>query len=636
MPNMFFREAPFLRLVFPFLIGIVLYKWHPFWWTGLWFVILGQITVLYFLIYRVPTVWKYKIRFVSHAFIYSIFIVFGFANTHLQCDYNRPNFYDAEATETLIVVLNDEPILKGKYYKTKATIQAQGKSKKLGSILLYLEISAHTPHYGDLIALNSKLLNIEPPKNPHEFNYKKYLANQGIHHQCFTDFDSWQWVDRNKGNPIVSLGHDVKRSATSRISNHFKNDDHIGVLNALLLGDKSNLDGALKKTFSETGTMHVLAVSGLHVGIMFLLTKSLLLLFFRGRSKTIGVVLSIGVLWFFALITGFSPSVSRACFMFSLVEVGSLFKRNVSVYNSLACAAFFLLMHNPLNLFNLGFQFSFLAVVGIVTLQKPLRLLVNTKSWLLSKLIDLTAVSVAAQIATLPLILFYFGQFPLLFFVSNLLVIPVITVILYLGITVLVFYNIAVIASILSWCTSAYLWFLLESVRWIQSIPGAFIDHLFFSKIELVFLCLLTLAISGIILEYRLRLVRSTALICAIFLTSVSSLRKYQNHRSSEIIRFDLGKETCLILRNGNKIERLSNEDISDKDWAFHCVPYLESKNINKLDKAVVASSRMDSCLLSVVTPNKTFNVKDVSDFIPSSQKDVVSNTKFISVKTNL
>ena len=202
-----------------------------------------------------------------------------------------------------------------------------------------------------------------------------------------------------------------------------------------MFGYKEDLDDEWLEAFSKTGTIHVLAVSGLHVGIIYLLLSGILLMRrSNGRSLKLKSAVILLCLFAYCLLTGFAPSVSRASIMFGVVIVAKAFQRRSNIYNTLSFACFLLLVVSPYNLYNVGFQFSFLAVVGIVYYTDTFRKWVPVSSYLGDKVVTLLSVSVAAQITTFPIGLYYFHQYPNLFMISNLIVIPCITVILYLGI----------------------------------------------------------------------------------------------------------------------------------------------------------------------------------------------------------
>lgn len=587
MSSIFLREAPFVRLVFPVILGIIAYNQWPLWNSYTTTVLAMLCIVLWVFAFRVSTAVKHQYQPLIGITITLILIGFGAGLNHYHQDRNRPRYVKEQTDQQLCVKLIDDPILKGNYYKSKAKVVSQQTKQSKGTIMLYLELSETLPAYGDLLMLHCDVSQVPPPKNPFEFDYQRFLFHQNIDFQAFIRRKNWQCIDRNTGNSLFQTSFQLKHHIQQELEKHLSSDSHIAILKALLLGDKSGIEGDLKTGFMQTGTMHVMAVSGLHVGIVYAFMNGLMMLTFRKRWKYLGIAISLSALWFFALITGFSPSVNRACFMFSILAIGGQIGRRVSVYNSIACAAFFLLIVEPSSLFNVGFQFSFLAVVGIVSLQKPLRRLIQTKYWFMGKLLDLTAVSVAAQLATLPLALYYFGQFPVLFFLSNLFVIPAITVILYIGLCFVLVSKITVLAGILAWLLKVYLWFVLEAVQVFQSIPNSFIQHISITAGETVILTLIVLCLSMVLTGVVTKKALKCALIGCTVLFGYQTITMHNNRSTVEIIMFDLNRQTCIVLRAGTEVINLTSDEIQDKDWEYRCVPYLASRGVTDLKKPI-------------------------------------------------
>ena len=407
------------------------------------------------------------------------------------------------------------------------------------------------------------------------------MQNRNIQFQSFVSTNRWAIVG-NRGNPLLTYGYKIREKCKHVIAQQLHDAQHIAILHALVLGDKSGLDLELKQTFTDTGTMHVLAVSGLHVGIVYLLTSHLLNFLFLRKLKLLRTILGLLIVWSFALVSGLSPSVCRACFMFSVLSIGLELNRVSSTYNSLCFAGFVLLSINPLNLFDVGFQFSFLAVLGIVVLQKPIRNVVTTENYVLGKLADLLAVSLSAQLATLPLGLFYFGQFPWLFLVSNLLVIPVVTILVYASISLFICHKLPIVVDIITKTLEIYLWFVLRVTELIQSIPLALINNVSITSIELCLLFGIIWSLGAYMLKKSIQALVVMGLLC-LGLIGNQGIRRYQNVTSTEVIRFDIKNAKCVILRNGQTSYLLSNENMTSKKWAFHCKPYLSFKGVSDL-----------------------------------------------------
>ena len=269
-----------------------------------------------------------------------------------------------------------------------------------GNAIVYLQKDtvASSLRAGMLISFHPEFDSIRNAGNPGEFDYANYMAYHMIASRTFLKSGSWCLLGDGAGS--VKLWF---LNLRNRLLNIYRESglegDEYAVAAALSLGYKDKLQDGLRHAYSSSGAMHVLAVSGLHVGIIFLVMQFVLGAF-RRIKKLIFLQVSILVLsiWFYAMLTGMSPSVTRAAVMFSFISVGKLFRQNVNIYNILAASAFLTLVINPLSLSELGFWLSYLAVLSIVTFFPPVYALITPRSKLLDKLWSLVAVSIAAQI----------------------------------------------------------------------------------------------------------------------------------------------------------------------------------------------------------------------------------------------
>lgn len=280
-------------------------------------------------------------------------------------------------------------------------------------------------NYGDLIEVQKAPFRISGPSNPLEFDYAAYMSLQRVFYQQFVSQGDYHIIAHHQENPILAAVYRLRRHFESIIVRAIPSPEEQGIALALLLGIKDRLDSDIKSAYAAVGAMHVLAVSGLHVGMIYLVIAFLFKPFKSALvRKVVLPFISITILWIYALLTGFSPSILRAVTMFSLIILGQSMQRKPSIYNSMAVSAFILLLINPNQLLAVGFQLSYLAVIGIVYIYQLLYPLAKPNSKILHYGWQLTCVSIAAQLATAPISLYYFHQFPSYFLVSNLFVIP--------------------------------------------------------------------------------------------------------------------------------------------------------------------------------------------------------------------
>ena len=353
------------------------------------------------------------------------------------------------------------------------------------TVLLYekkTENHTSTLNYGDKIRIEGQPYLISEAKNPFEFDYSQYMSDRHIYLQQFVTSEQITLIERNQGNGLMTAIYRIRTRFEQSIKDQVKGKDEQAIVLALLLGIKGQLDTEIKTAYAAAGAMHVLAVSGLHVSIIYFLLNWLFKGIPPGSFKRFAVpTISIVALWLYALLTGFSPSILRAVTMFSIIIFSKVLDRKTEIFNSLAFAAFVLLVFDPIFLFNIGFQLSFLAVAGIVYIYPRLYALLDIQSIIWDYVWKLTCVSLAAQIATFPLSLYYFHQFPSYFLVANLVVIPAAFIIMILGLGVLI------LGPFTSWIgrlLEKMVSFMNKFVDYIYQWDGSVIDWLFVSEFQ--------------------------------------------------------------------------------------------------------------------------------------------------------
>jgi competence protein ComEC len=279
--------------------------------------------------------------------------------------------------------------------------------------------------------------------------------------------------------------------------------DTFAVLAALTSGYTVELPEELRGSFSASGVSHVLAVSGLHAGLIYMLLLGLLTvvpLWMRGR-KAAQCLLVIGLLWAFAFFTGLSPSVVRAAIMFSLLAVSSISGWRTNALNSLAAAAMGMLVYNPCLLYEVSFQLSFVSVSAILIIQPWLQAKWTVNNPVMRKIWSLTTVSLAAQIGVLPLILFYFGSFPVYFLPANLLIVPLVTLIMYVAVAMLAVSFLPFAPELPAYLLKFLIGLLNGMTRRIGELPFATIDNIEVSATGVLLYYVILLCIVGYVLK---------------------------------------------------------------------------------------------------------------------------------------
>jgi competence protein ComEC len=248
--------------------------------------------------------------------------------------------------------------------------------------------TAKTIRYGDLIVVNNAVQPIKNFGNPGEFDNKRYNAFQQTYHQLYLKGNDFVVCKKNTGSKLFKTIYVLKEKTLLTLQANINNQHgSLGIAEALLIGYKNDLDKEMVQAYSNTGVVHIIAISGLHLGLIYMVLFWLLeRMPLIKRNRFVKAIILLICLWVFSLMTGASASVLRSAVMFTCIIVGNMLNRKSSIYNSLAASAFLLLCYNPYFLWDVGFQLSYFAIIGIIRLQKPIQQLFSLNNYLLRKI----------------------------------------------------------------------------------------------------------------------------------------------------------------------------------------------------------------------------------------------------------
>jgi competence protein ComEC len=321
------------------------------------------------------------------------------------------------------------------YFEVKSVDQKAAN----GKILLSVPKDSVSKHItaGDILIIADTPQPINKSLNPYQFDYSVYMEKQNVFHQLKLEEN---YIKAGHEESFDYYVNSLRKSLINSFEIHNYSAEVKNIVNALLLGQRQDMDKETTNAYTNAGVIHILAISGLHFATLFVILNMLLhpLRRISKRGRLWQLLLVLGVLWTFAFITGLSASVVRSVVMFSFVGIGQYFNRSSNIFNSIAVSMLVLLLAKPNFLFDVGFQLSYAAVFAIVWLQPLYSRIRTSKYKAVNYLSDTVVISLVAQIGVLPLTLYYFNQFPLLFLLANILVIPLSTLILLIGILVLI------------------------------------------------------------------------------------------------------------------------------------------------------------------------------------------------------
>lgn len=474
------------------------------------------------------------------AFFYIFLVVLGWQHMWK----NHPNIdeshFSRQPSQGLVGFIEDEPkkTNTGVRFPLKILYAVENgkiiKSTGVLSINLRVDTSDKPSYqYGDKLLIPTRFAEIAAPNNPNEFNYQSYLAGKSIWHQINLNETGISVLGEDQGSFLRKQALVFRQNMVAKMDQGIQDEDALAVASALILGYRSDFDPDLLNIFSVTGTIHVLSVSGLHVGIVFVVFSTLLFWMKGKRSKVIRAILLILLIWLYALVTGLAPSVLRASIMISFGIIAFSFARKGNVYNTIAASAFLLLLYNPHFISEIGFKLSYLAVLGIVFFYPKLNSLYKFNNKLLSTLWSSAAISVSAQIATFPLVLYYFHFFPVYFLPANILVILPVSVIVYIGLLVLVV-PYGILHDWLSWMLE----YLISKMNFVlgvfQTLPYATLGGIYIQPWEYILMYIIILGAIWCVF-YKKKKGIYLVLICLVILSANRAIKKIQLNSLEEI-----------------------------------------------------------------------------------------------------
>lgn len=446
-----------------------------------------------------------------------------------------------------------------------AQIYTLNGKKSYGKLLINIakDSTANSIEIGTLLKIKTAIYLNKKPNNPNQFDYGKYLENQQIYSQLYTNYSDVKICEAVK----KSISYYASRLRTRIIhnleKNHF-NETELNVVNALILGQQQDISQEVNRDYQYAGAVHILSVSGLHVGFILLFITFLLKpIPNTKRNSLLKLIIVVISLWSFGIIAGLAPSVVRSVTMFSFVAIGLFLRRSVNIYHTLLVSAFLILLFRPSFLFDVGFQLSYLALFFIVWMQPLLIAIWTPKNKVITYFWEIITVSFAAQIGTFPLSIYYFHQFPGLFIVTNIIILPMLSVILCLGVVVMTFATFDFVWTPLLKSLEWSIWLLNKIISWVASFQDFVVKDIPFNWLMMCscYLLIFSLTIWFMKPTYK-KLMISLALL--IFVQVAVLQAKYSNQKKSEFIVFHKMKNTIITERNGDKVAVFSNKNCDD------------------------------------------------------------------------
>lgn len=560
------KKAPFIRLLLPLIAGILL-QWYLKINQPVIITAFISFSISFLLFYLLPEGIRFKLQFVQGFIVQLLMISVGLWLTWQKDIRNNQHWYGNYYKEGdyIVVRIGEPPTEKAKSFKADCYVESivqDGKSISCkGKLLLYFskDSSKINLQFGDRIIIHNNIQSIKNSGNPGGFNYERYAGFQGIFHNVFLKNKDWVAItgkDSSAKNVFWEFIYNAREYVLSVLKKSLNTGkDELGIAQALLIGYTNDLDKDLVQAYSNTGVVHIIAISGMHLGLIYVLLVWLFAKIpFIKKSKHGQVILILACLWLFAILTGASPSVMRAAVMFSFISLGKNYFKAATIYNALAASAFALLCYNPYYLWAVGFQLSYLAVLGIVIFQRPIYNIWYIRNKWIDKLWMLISVSIAAQLLTFPVCIYYFHQFPNLFLLSNIIAVPMAMLILYSAIVLLTFSWIPFVGPALGKLVGWLTWALNKTILWINDLSFAVWDRIPATVFSTVLLYAVVALFSAWLIQRNKKYFTATVIALLLF-TMQNRYGKWLTANQQKIIVYNVPQHRAIDFVSGSSYQ---------------------------------------------------------------------------------
>ena len=637
---MLHHKIPFLRIIIPLCAGII----------SAYFFRAGQNVIIPFALLtagvlissarknRKPTDYLFSCLFACSLFTAGMLLYY----------IEKRSISELPAHEAVYTVaINDFPEEKAKSYKAVAELisvrNGSENTELTGSLLLYFEKDESLTEWqpGDIIAISCVPSQISNRGNPSEFDYRFYMENKGVRYTSYVRKEKIISHTSPERRNLRSAALIIRNKIIDIYSESGIAASRIGLVAAMTLGDKTMLEPGQKESFMKAGVMHIMAVSGLHAVILSMFVFNILF-FLRGRLNILRILTALFILWAFAFVTGLTPSVLRATLMFTFLQAGNLLKRRSDPVNSVLASAFVLILIRPSVIFDSGFLLSYSAVIFIIIFYRDLYLKLQLNNILADKVWQSIAVTFTAQAGTLPFTIMFFNMFSVYFLLTNLIIVPLSSLLIIIGCLIPLFYKIKFLAMLCAYAADKLAAITILLTEHAAALPGALMENIGLSLPEAL--------ISGIIISLLFarfvngKKISTSAILLFILIFSIfRTAERIQLRQSSELIVYNTPGLVSVGIRTGSIMNFYSFSDTIPETVRHHAnsaglhfnrfvmssVPVLiRSDNYcillnNRIDESIISEFAPDAVILTGRKPeteSKIITTRHGTTFIISPE----------------
>ncbi|WP_194303822.1 ComEC/Rec2 family competence protein [Chryseobacterium sp. Tr-659] len=589
------HKQPLLILVICFILGIifqdllVLRRAFVYSITG---ISIGVLTLLFFHSY-----FLHKTRaFLLGVLFFGTGIILHYYNTFSS---EVPSFSGKKGVVTFKISRKLNSSEKYRKYEVTAQTGKQGFNS-----VFYIPKSAAELDFIHYYRAEAYITRPKPPSYDFQFNYAQYLKRRGIDCQIFflkeissierTDLSLSEKIDQYRFNVLKSIDKTEMSTRTKEF------------LKGIILADRTEIETDTLDDFNRSGLIHFLAISGTHIVVIFGMFYFVLIRFAPLKFRKYAVVLSLCFIWLFAIFIGFGNSVLRSCIMLTVYFIFILLQRKPDLLHSLALSAFIILIIDTRQIFDVGFQLSFLAVLGIFWLNQPLLKYFPKQDHYFKKLIFNTiTISLSAQLATLPLVLYYFHQFSFISLIANFVVVPFSEIIIVFSFLMTAFIAFHIDFELMNVIYDFMIQILLRMIHWFAEIDVLFFDHIPMNKIEVLSAFLIIYLLRPVILKSDFRNSLRVMMGVLAFLILRTGYTIFENHKGEVLVQ-SFGRDTILSVKDGNRVcFWISDKQDQKKILHYIVKPYCSSRRVAYFEIKTLPSS-----VEKVVFRDKIYDLK--------------------------
>jgi len=594
---------------------------------GILWILLFAAAITAIAFFFIPYFERYKLSVLNGLSVSALFIAVGGLLSWYKNIQHDDNWFGRKynSESSLVVTLLEHPVKKTKSYKTNASVDYilnnDSCIKTGGKIILYLkkDNSLSNLDYGSQLVITKSLQEIKNSGNPGGFDYKRYSLFQGITHQVYLKENEFEILSTTKKNLFKQFINSSRTKVLNILRSNIKGEKELGLAEALLIGYKDDLDKTVVQSYSNTGVVHVIAISGLHLGLIYWLLAWIFSPLQKRKFRWLRPIFILAGLWLFSLLAGAQPSVLRSAVMFTCIVLGDALDKRSSIFNSLALSALLLLCINPYWLWDVGFQLSYAAVLSIIIFMQPIYDWFYIKNKILDFIWKLNAVTIAAQILTVPFGIYHFHQFPASFLFTNFFAVPLSSFILLGEILLCIVSFIPLIAAFIGKIISWLIWLMNSYIGQVEQLPFSLLEGLQISILQAILLLVVATGFGYWLMEKN-KAGFSYALVALFGFAALRTVSFIQANNRQQLIVYNVPQKQAIEIIDGRKYLFVGDQDLLADDFVrnFHLKP---SRVLHRIEAAPDLRNYQQQKELIIYKGKKIMALKETKYFHPLAEK---------------